>query len=79
MRIRLSEERRGDLVTAIQRFLAAEFDHELSEYQAVRLVEFFVRHLGPPVYNQAVQDARAFLQEKLEDLEGEVYEPEEPS
>jgi hypothetical protein len=25
-----------------------------------------------------VQDARGFLQEKLEDLDGELYEPEEP-
>ena len=77
MRVQLSEERRADLATAIQRFFAAEFDDELSEFQAARLIEFFVRHLGPPVYNQAVQDARAFLQEKLEDLDGEVYEPEE--
>ena len=29
-------------------------------------------------YNQAVQDARAFLQTKLDDLDGELYEPEEP-
>ena len=79
MRIKLPEERRADLATAIQRFFAAEFDHELSDFQAARLIEFFVRHLGAPVYNQAVQDARAFLQEKLDDLDGEVYEPEEPT
>ena len=29
--------------------------------------------------SRAIQDARAFLQEKLTDLEGEFYEPEEPS
>ncbi len=79
MRIKLSEERRADLATAIQRLFAAEFDQEFSDFQTARLIDFFVRHLGAPVYNQAVQDARAFLAERLEDLDGELYEPEEPT
>ena len=40
------------------------------------LVEFFVQRLGPTVYNQAIQDARGFLLEKLEDLDVEFYEPD---
>jgi len=78
MRIRLSEERRDHLVAALRRFFAEQLDHELSDFQARRLVDFFVRHLGAPVYNQAIQDSRAFLQAKLDDLDGEFYEPEEP-
>ena len=78
MRIALSEERRGELVSTTQRFLASEFEVELSDFQARGLLDFFVHHLGAPVYNQAIQDARAFLHEKLSDLEGEFYEPEEP-
>jgi uncharacterized protein (DUF2164 family) len=35
-----------------------------------------VKELGPPVYNQAIRDAHAFVQDKLLDLEGEFYEPE---
>jgi len=34
--------------------------------------------LGAAVYNQAIQDARTFVQQRLGDLEGEFYEPEEP-
>jgi uncharacterized protein (DUF2164 family) len=77
-RIKLSDEAREDLGTAIRQFFVAEFDRELSEFQAEHLIDFFVRHLGAPVYNQAIQDARTFLQEKLDDLDGEFYEPEEP-
>lgn len=76
MRIVLSEERRQRLVESLQRFQADEFDQEISDFQAQRLLEFFVHHLGPHVYNQAIQDARGFLQDKLADLEGEFYEPE---
>ena len=36
----------------------------------------YMPELGPQVYNQGVHDACAFMQEKLGDLEGDVYEPE---
>jgi uncharacterized protein (DUF2164 family) len=76
MRIRLAPERRERLVSKVRNLFAQEFDSDLSEFQAKRLVDFFVRYLGAPVYNQAVQDARAAVQAKLDDLEGEFYEPE---
>jgi uncharacterized protein (DUF2164 family) len=78
MRIKLSEERRGSIVEALQRFFVTELDREISEFQAGLLLDFLVRELGAPVYNQAIQDARGFLQDKLTDLEGEFYEPEDP-
>jgi uncharacterized protein (DUF2164 family) len=77
-RIKLSDERRSDLVAMIQGFVSTEFDQELSEFQATALLDFFIRHLGAPVYNQAVQDVRAFLQDRVSDLDVEFYEPEEP-
>ena len=77
-RIKLSDERRAELVALIQYFVRTEFDQELSEFQARQLLDFFLRHLGAPVYNQAVQDVRGFFQAKLEDLDVEFYEPEEP-
>jgi uncharacterized protein (DUF2164 family) len=77
MRVKLSDEARGRLAGEVERLFANEFDRELSEFQAQRLIDFFVRHLGAPIYNQAIQDARGFLQTKLDDLDGEFYEPEE--
>ena len=78
MRIKLSDERREQLIFVTRRFFAEELDREISDYQATRLIDFFIRSLGAPVYNQAIQDARAAIQTKLDDLEGEFYEPEEP-
>ncbi len=76
MQIRLSPERRERLVAEIRRLFADEFDSALSVFQAERLLDVLVSHLGAPVYNQAIQDARSALQSKLDDLEGEFYEPE---
>ena len=78
MRMKLSDERREILVLAAQALFDEEFERELSAFQAESLVDFFLGQLGPPVYNQAVQDARAYFQQKLEDLDGEVFEPDEP-
>lgn len=78
MRIRLSEERRAELAEMLKHFAADEFDVDLSEFQSTRLLDFMVRRLGAPIYNQAIQDARTFVHEKLEDLEGTFYEPEDP-
>jgi uncharacterized protein (DUF2164 family) len=76
MKIRLSAERRAALLEALTAYYATEFDETLSAFRAEALLDFFVRELGPPVYNQGVRDAAAFVQSKLTDIEGEVYERE---
>ncbi|MFP4106630.1 MAG: DUF2164 domain-containing protein, partial [Phycisphaerae bacterium] len=77
MRIRLTEERKAAIVRSAQEYWLDEFDEELSEFRAEKIVAFFARRLGPGVYNQAIQDARAFMAERLEDLEATFYEVDE--
>ena len=76
MRIELTDERRTKMLTAIQRYFVDNLDRDIGELGANLLLEFFVRELGAPIYNQAIRDAHNFLQEKLVDLSGEFYEPE---
>jgi len=78
MRIRLTDERRERMLRSIKKYFAEALDQELGDLAAERLLEFFVKELGAPVYNQAIQDARKFLLGKLDDIEGEFYEPDEP-
>jgi len=74
MRIKLSPERRANLLRAIKEYSAVEFDEPLSDFRAQALLDFFIRELGPPVYNQGVRDASGFIQSKLADIEGEITE-----
>lgn len=76
MRIHLSEDRRQRMLRSVRQHFLEEFDDDLSEFRAGTLIDFFLRELGPGVYNQGVQDAARYLQEKLTDIEGEVYESE---
>ncbi len=77
MRIELRDERKAKMVIAIQRYFQENLDEELGELGAQLLLEFFIRELGAPVYNQAIRDAHDFIQDKLVDLAGELYEPEQ--
>src|SRR6185436_9646465 len=76
MRIRLAPERRASLLRATKQYFLEEFDEALSDFRAEGLLAFFVRELGPPVYNQGVRDASAYMHAKLGDIEGDVYERE---
>ncbi|HEX6924685.1 MAG TPA: DUF2164 domain-containing protein [Longimicrobiaceae bacterium] len=78
MRIKLSGDRRASILRSIKQHYLDEFDEEISDFRANGLLDFFVKELGPPVYNQGVRDAAAFVQDKLTDIEGEVYERESP-
>lgn len=71
--ITLSEERRARLVGQLQSLFASEFDETLSKFRAEQVLDLMLATLGPGIYNQAVQDVRAHLQSKLDDLDGEVY------
>lgn len=73
MQISLSEDRRAEFLRELGALFADEFDEPISEFRAEAVLALFLKTLGPAVYNQAVQDVRAHLQLKLDDLDGEVY------
>jgi uncharacterized protein (DUF2164 family) len=73
VKIALSAERRARLTAHLQQLFSKEFDEKLSDFRAGEIVDLMLRTLGPAVYNQAVQDVRANLQTRLDDLEGEIY------
>ncbi len=73
MKIRLDPARHRNAVTQIQKLFSTEFDEKLSDFRAEAVVEQLLKSIGPDIYNQAVQDVRAHLQGKLDDLDGEIY------
>lgn len=73
MAIVLEPQRRARVVARLQLLFSKEFDEKLSDFQANAVVDLMLKTLGPAVYNQAVQDVRAHMQVKLDDLDGEVF------
>lgn len=73
MEIKLDPGRRRRAVANIQKLFSTEFDETLSDFRAEAVIDQLLNTLGPDIYNQAVQDVRAHLQGKLDDLDGEVF------
>lgn len=78
MRIKLSDERKEAIANELMVFFQSEFDEEISEFRALEIVDFMLRKIGPSQYNQAVSDVRKFMTEKIEDLDVEFSEPDNP-
>ena len=77
MSIKLTKERRKTLIAAIKAYFLEQHDEEIGDLKAGFLLDFFVTKLGPSVYNQAIRDAQAYFLQKVEDLDGACYEPQE--
>lgn len=77
MRYTLSDERRAQLRTGLAAFFQREFEEDLSDFRADAIIDHLAEHLGASVYNQAIADARGWMQERIDDLDVEFHEPEE--
>ncbi|MEH6652372.1 MAG: DUF2164 domain-containing protein [Motiliproteus sp.] len=76
--IKLSKEKRDVLVSKIKRYFDDELNQDIGQFDAEFLLDFFSRELGPYLYNQGLQDARAILEAKLHDIDDAIYEIEQP-
>lgn len=57
----------------ISMFFDEQFEQEVSEFRAEMILDFFLEKLSPIVYNSAIDDARSFLSERLEDMEATLF------
>ena len=76
MAIKLNKETEVRLLSSLQRYCAQHFDDDIGSLQARLLLDFCLREIGPSIYNQAVQDAQAVMQEKIAEVETNCYETE---
>jgi uncharacterized protein (DUF2164 family) len=76
MDIKLSADTEKRLHGAIQRFVAEEYGESVGELGAGTFLIFCLKEIGPAIYNQAISDAQACLQERVTDLENICFAEE---
>ncbi|WP_348697260.1 DUF2164 domain-containing protein [Duganella fentianensis] len=76
MAIKLDKDVEQRLIGSIQRYCADQLDEELGDLKARLLLDFCLREIGPSVYNQAILDAQAAMQDRIAELQTECYETE---
>lgn len=79
MAVRIEREVKQRAVQSVRRFLDRELEIDLGDLQAELLLDHILKRIAPLIYNQAVADTQSWLQEKLMDLDGEVFEIDPPS
>lgn len=76
MTIEISNDATQAAIVSIKRYFAENMDEEIGNLAAGALLGFFLKEIGPLVYNKAVADAQARLQARVMELDVEVYEDE---
>ncbi|MDW5415603.1 MULTISPECIES: DUF2164 domain-containing protein [unclassified Iodobacter] len=76
MALKISKEAEALLVKSIKHYFDKNMDEPIGNMQAGMLLDFFMQEIAPSVYNQAIADAQAYMQEKALDMPGSCFEPE---
>ncbi len=75
-RATLSKEKRDELIPEIRTYVGDNFEEEIGDLKATLLLDFMLERIGPALYNKAVRDCNAYLQDRLLDMEGELLQDE---
>lgn len=70
MAVTLSDETRKHALASLRRLWTENIETDVSDLQAIVLLEFILKESGPSAHNAGVADAQAYLRDRLEDLEG---------
>jgi len=74
MTIELSKDERAQAIASIERYFLENMDEQIGNVAAGGLLEFFVREIGPSIYNKALADAQERMQQRAKKLDIEVHE-----
>lgn len=67
-KIKISKEKRQDMILAIKTHFMEEREEELGDLAASLLLDFVTEKLAIEFYNQGVYDSYKFINKKTEDL-----------
>ena len=76
MPITLPDDTTEKAVISIRRYFSEQLDQEIGELPARLLLGFFLKEIGPSVYNAAIGDAQTYFRDRVADLEGVCFVPE---
>jgi uncharacterized protein (DUF2164 family) len=74
--IEFSKQTRAEAIVSLQRYFEENLQEPIGDLPAGLLLNFFLEEIGPAIYNQAIADAQTRLQQRVSDLNGELYADE---
>lgn len=70
----LPKAARERAISSIKRFVSEELDQEIGDLKADMVLDFFLREIGPSVYERAVEDAQKHMIARIEEMSGVVHQ-----
>jgi uncharacterized protein (DUF2164 family) len=74
--IEISKQARADAIASIKRYFEENMPEPIGDLPSGLLLNFFIEEVGPAIYNQAIHDAQGRMQQRVSDLDGELYADE---
>ena len=72
----MGKELRAQAIASIQRYFDENLTEPIGNLPAGQLLDFFMEEIGPIIYNRAISDAQVRLQQRVADLNGELFADE---
>lgn len=76
MTLKLEAQKEERTIASIRRFFDEQLDHEIGDLKAALVLDYFIKEIGPSIYNQAIRDAQSQLQDRILDLDDECFQVE---
>lgn len=67
-RIKLTKEKRDDMLSAVKYYFSKERDEEIGDLASNLILDFIIEELAPEFYNQGVYDSQRYMNDRVEDL-----------
>jgi uncharacterized protein (DUF2164 family) len=74
--LELPKPARAQAVASIQRYFEENLPEPIGDLPAGLLLNFFLEEIGPVIFNHAIADAQSRMQQRVADLNGELYAEE---
>lgn len=73
IQIKLSEEQKKKLNEEIKAFYLDERDEEIGMIEQMQLLQLFEEKLAPIIYNKALDDAKRWFSQMMDNLDSDYY------
>lgn len=75
--MKLPKEQRDQVILLIQQYFEKERGEIIGDLAADSVMDFFMSHVAPIVYNQALSDSRHLVRQQMTSLEDDLYSLEQ--
>ncbi len=76
MPVKLEKETVDQLIISIKQYFEESLDQSIGDLKASLMIDYILKEFGPVIYNRAVADAQARMQDMVSELDGTCFEPE---